>query len=40
MNDIAKMTKSLQDSGVLINGVTETVKHEMKNKKADFLELY
>ena len=40
MNDIVKMTKSLEDSGVLINGVTETVKHEMKNKKADFLELY
>ena len=40
MNDIVKVTKSLEDSGVLINGVTETVKHEMKNKKADFLELY
>ena len=40
MNDIVKMTKSLEDSGVLINGVTETVKHEMKNKKAHFLELY
>ena len=40
MNDITKMIKSLEDSGVIINGVTETVKHEIKkNKKADFLKL-
>ena len=37
--DIIKIIKSLEDSGVLIDGVTETVKHEMKNKKVDFLEL-
>ena len=40
MNDIIKIIKSLEDSGVVIDGVTETVKHEIKNKKADFLELY
>ena len=28
--------KSLEDSTVLIDGVTETVKHEIKKKKADF----
>ena len=41
MNDIIKIMKSLEDSGVLIDGVTETVKHEIKknNKKADILEL-
>ena len=41
MNDIIKIIKSLEDSGVLIDGVTETVKHEIKknNKKADILEL-
>ena len=39
MNDIIKIIESLEDSGVLINAVTETVKHEVKNKKADFLEL-
>ena len=39
LNDIIKIIKSLEDSGVLIDGVTETVKHETKNKKADFLEL-
>ena len=37
--DIIKIIKSLEDSGVLIDGVTETVKQEMKNKKVDFLEL-
>ena len=39
MNDIIKIIKSLEDLGVLIDGVTETAKHEIKNKKADFLEL-
>ena len=39
MNDIIKIIKSLDDSGVLIDGATETVKYEIK-KKVDFLELY
>ena len=39
MNDIIKIIKSLEDSGVLIDEVTETVKLEIKNKQADFLEL-
>ena len=39
MNDIIKIIKSLEDSGVLIDGVTETVKDKIKNKKADFLEV-
>ena len=30
MNDIIKTIKFLEDSGVLIDGVTETVKHEIK----------
>ena len=33
MNDIVKITKSSEDSSMLIGRVTETVKHE------DFLEL-
>ena len=33
MNGIIKIIKSLEDSGVLIDGVTETVKHEIKNKQ-------
>ena len=36
MNGIIKIMKSLEDSTVLIDGVTETVKHEIKKKKADF----
>ena len=39
MNNIIKIIKSFEDSGVLIDGVTETIKHEIKNKKAVFLEL-
>ena len=36
MNDIIKITKSLQDSGVLFDGVTETVKHEIKEQEGRF----
>ena len=32
MNDIIQVIKSLEDSGVLTDGVTETVEHEIKNK--------
>ena len=39
MNDIIKIIKSLNDSGVLIDEVIETVKDEIKNKKFDILEL-
>ena len=39
MNDTNKITNSSEDSGVLIDRVTETVKHKIKNKKADFVEL-
>ena len=31
--------KSLEDSGVLIDGVTETVEQEIKIKKVDFWEI-
>ena len=37
MNDMIKIIKSLEDSGVLIDGVTETVKHEIKKQKGRFL---
>ena len=39
MNDIIKIIKSLEDSGVSIDGVSETIKHKIRNKKEDFLEL-
>ena len=38
MNDIIKIIKSLEDSGVLIDGVTETVKHEIKKQEGGFLD--
>ena len=39
VNDVIKIIKSLEDSGVLIDGVTDSGKHEIKNKNVDFLEL-
>ena len=38
MNDIIKIIKSLEDSGVLIDGVTDTVKHEIKKQEGRFFE--
>ena len=37
MNDIIKIIKSLEDSGVWIDGVTETVKHKIKKQEGGFL---
>ena len=37
MNDIIKIVKSLEDSGVFIDGVTETVNHEIKKQEGGFL---
>ena len=37
MNDIIKIIKSLEDLGRLIDGVTETVKHEIKKQEGRFL---
>ena len=39
MNDTIKIQKTLEDSDVLTDGATETVKHEIKNYKGDFLKL-
>ena len=39
-NDLIKIIKSLEDSCLLNDGVSETVKDEIKNKNADFLELF
>ena len=39
MNYIIKIIRSLEDSSVLIDGVTETLKDEIKNNEEDFLEL-
>ena len=37
MNDTMKIIKSLKDSGLLINGVSETIKMKQKNQKGRFL---
>ena len=37
MNDVIKIIASLEDSGVLIDGVTEKVKHEIKKQEGRFL---
>ena len=37
MNNVIKIIKSLEASGVLIDGVTETVKREIKKQEGGFL---
>ena len=37
MNDIIKIIKPLEDSGLLIDGFTETVKHDIKKQEGRFL---
>ena len=37
MNDIIKIIISLEDSSVLIDGITQIVKHEIKNLECWFL---
>ena len=36
MQDLSKIVKSLADSGILLDGITETVKHEVKEQKGGF----
>ena len=40
MEDIIKIVKSLEDSGLLLKGVSEKIQNEAKNKKEDFLVSY
>ena len=39
MDDIMKIVKSLEDSGLLTKGVSETVKNEAKEQSGGFLSL-
>ena len=39
MNDIIKIVKSLEDSGVLLKGISETIQHEAKEQKEGFLSM-
>ena len=36
MNDIIKIIQALEDSNILLKGVTKTIKMKQKNKKEDF----
>ena len=40
IEQIIKIVTSLEDSGLLLKGVTETVQNEVKEKKEDFLACY
>ena len=39
MQDLLKIVKSLEDSGILFNRITETVKNEVKEQKGRFLSM-
>ena len=39
MEDILKIVKSLEDSGLLLEGVSETIKNEAKEQKVVFFSM-
>ena len=39
MDDVMKIIKSLEDSGILLKGVTKTIKNETKEQKGGFLSM-
>ena len=39
MDDLLKIVKSLEDSGVLLKGVSETIKHEAREQIGGFLSM-
>ena len=39
MDDILKIVKSLEDSNVLLKGVSETIQHEAKEQRGGFLRM-
>ena len=39
MEDIIKIVKSLEDSGLLLKGVSETIQNEAKGQKGGFLSM-
>ena len=40
MQDLLKIVKSFEDSGILLNRITETVKNELKSKKVVFYQCF
>ena len=39
MNDIKKIVQTLEDSNILLKGVTKTIKNETKEQKGEFLSM-
>ena len=39
MNDILKITKALEDSDILLKGITKIIKNETKEQKGGFLSI-
>ena len=39
MEDIIKIVKGLEDSGLLLGGVSETIKNKVKEQKGEFLSM-
>ena len=39
MDDIMKIVNSLEDSGLLIKGVSETIRNDAKEQKGGFLSM-
>ena len=39
MNDIMKIVQALEDSNILLKGVTKTIKSETKEQKGGFLSM-
>ena len=39
MNDIVKIVQALEDSNILLKGITKTVQNEVKEQKRGFLSM-
>ena len=39
MNDVIKIVQTLEDSNILLKGVTKTIKNERKEQKGGFLSM-
>ena len=39
MNDIMKIVQALEDSNILLKGVTKTIENETKEQKGEFLSM-
>ena len=40
MQNLIKIVKSLEDSGILLDGITETVENEVKEQEGGFLHMF